>query len=271
MPHGHVGPRLVAVMLCGQGEAPARGSGCWRHRRSAPGRPHAGAAVDRARLRVAALCLERVRARVAAVARALVGAAAALAAGAALLDALLDAGGPRAPRADHAVDWGRGRVACREARREARGAPSSSDAPSGRGTRTIRPEGRPVSAKSAPASGATPPSVALPSCARGIGGARGQSGQVNRRRARNGSSWRGRRTIVAEKPPPRRFLPRPQFGRRESTKRARVRKKMRYFALRSNFIAPLPLLLLRPARLTIASHNIFLRTLKRGWARARSR
>ena len=43
------------------------------------------------------------------------------------------------------------------------------------------------------------------------------------------------------------------------------RKKMRYFALRSNFIAPLPLLLLHPARLTIASHNIFLRTLKQGW------
>ena len=41
---------------------------------------------------------------------------------------------------------------------------------------------------------------------------------------------------------------------------------MRYFALRSNFITPLPLLLLPPARLTIASHNIFLRTLKRGWA-----
>ena len=41
-------------------------------------------------------------------------------------------------------------------------------------------------------------------------------------------------------------------------------KKMRYFALRSNFITPLPLLLLPPARLTIASHNIFLRTLKRG-------
>ena len=40
--------------------------------------------------------------------------------------------------------------------------------------------------------------------------------------------------------------------------------KMRYFALRSNFITPLPLLLLPPARLTIASHNIFLRTLKRG-------
>ena len=80
-------------------------------------------------------------------------------------------------------------------------APSSSDAPSGRGTRTIRAGGRPVSAKSAPASGAAPPSVALPSCARGIGGARGQSGQGNRRRARSGSSWRGRRTIVAEKPP----------------------------------------------------------------------
>jgi len=207
MPHGHVGPRLVAVMLCGQGEAPARGSGCWRHSRSAPGRPHAGAAVDRARLRVAALCLERVRARVAAVARALVGAAAALAAGAALLDALLDAGGPRAPRADHAVDWGRGRVACREARREARGAPSSSDAPSGRSTRTIRAGRRLVSAKSAPASGAAPPSVALRSCARGIGGARGQLGQGNRRRARSGSSWRGRRTIVAEKQPPSRFFP----------------------------------------------------------------
>ena len=42
------------------------------------------------------------------------------------------------------------------------------------------------------------------------------------------------------------------------------REKMRYFALRSNFITPLPLLLLPPARLTIASHNIFLRTLKRG-------
>jgi hypothetical protein len=42
-------------------------------------------------------------------------------------------------------------------------------------------------------------------------------------------------------------------------------EKMRYFALRSNFITPLPLLLLHPARLTIASHNIFLRTLKRGW------
>ena len=165
----------------------------------APGRPHAGAAVDRARLRVAALGLERVRARLAAVARALVGAAAALAASAAVLDAVLGAGGPRAPRADLAVDRGRGRVARREARREARGAPSSSNAPSGRGTRTIRAACMPVSAKSAPASGAAPPSVALPSCARGIGGARGQSGEGNRRRARNGSGWRGRRTIVAKK------------------------------------------------------------------------
>ena len=69
---------------------------------------------------------------------------------------------------------------------------------------------------------------------------------------------------MAEKPPTSRFFPRPQFRTRESTKRARVRKKMRYFALRSNFIIPLPLLLLHPARLTIASHNIFLRTLKRG-------
>ena len=264
MPHGHVGPRLVAVMLCGQGEAPARGSGCWRHRRSAPGRPHAGAAVDRARLRVAALCLERVRARVAAVARALVGAAAALAAGAALLDAVLDAGGPRAPRADLAVDWGRGRVACREARREARGAPSSSDAPSGRGTRTIRAGRRPVSAKSAPPSAVAPPSVALLACARGTGGARGQLGQGNRRRARSGSVWRVRRTIVAEKQPPRRFFSRRQFGRRDSTKRARVRKKMLSLLLSIHL---LPLLLLPPARLTIASHNIFLRTLKRGWRR----
>ena len=191
-----------------------RAGGCWRHRRSAPGRPHAGAAVDRARLRVAKLGLERVRARLAAVARALVGAAAALAAGAALLDAVLDAGGPRAPRADLAVDWGRSRVACREARREARGAPSSSDAPCGRGTRTIRPVCKPVSAKSAPASGAAPPSVALLACARGIGGARGQSGQGNRRWARNGSGWRGRRTIVAEKATCRPLFPRRQFGTR---------------------------------------------------------
>ena len=164
----------------------------------APGRPHAGAAVDRARLRVTALGLERVRARLAAVARALVGAAAALAASAAVLDAVLGAGGPRAPRADLAVDRGRGRVARREARREARGAPSSSNAPSGRGTCTIRAVTRPVSAKSAPASGAAPPSVALPSCARGIGGARGQSGQGNRRRAHSGSGWRGRRTAMTK-------------------------------------------------------------------------
>ena len=138
---------------------------------------------------------------------------AALAASAAVLDAVLGAGGPRAPRADLAVDRGRGRVARREARREARGAPSSSNAPSGRGTCTIRAVTRPVSAKSAPASGAAPPSVALPSCARGIGGARGQSGQGNRRRAHSGSSWRGRRTIVAEKPPTSRFFSRPTSAR----------------------------------------------------------
>ena len=92
-------------------------------------------------------------------------------------------------------------------------APSSSDAPSGRGTRTIRAGGRPVSAKSAPASGATPPSAALLACARGTGGARGQSGQGNWRRARSGSSWRGRRTIVAEKPPTSRFFPTPTSAR----------------------------------------------------------
>ena len=146
-------------------------------------------------------------------------------------------------------------------------APSSSDAPSGRGTRTIRAACMPVSAKSAPASGAAPPSVALLACARGIGGARGQSGEGNRRRARNGSGWRGRRTNVAKKATCRPLFSHAHLSTRESTKRARVRKKMRYFALRSNFIIPLPLLLLHPARLTIASHNIFLRTLKRGWAR----
>ena len=74
----------------------------------------------------------------------------------------------------------------------------------------------PVSAKSAPASGAAPPSVALLACARGIGGARGQSGEGNRRWARNGSAWRVRRTIVAEKATCRPLFSRRQFGTRES-------------------------------------------------------
>ena len=146
-------------------------------------------------------------------------------------------------------------------------APSSSDAPSGRGTRTIRAGGRPVSAKSAPASGAAPPSAALLACARGTGGARGQSGQGNRRWARSGSSWRGRRTIVAEKPPTSRFFSRPTSARENRLNERGSERRcvtLLNFALRSNFITPLPLLLLHPARLTIASHTIFLRTLKRG-------
>jgi hypothetical protein len=94
--------------------------------------------------------------------------------------------------------------------------------------------------KSAPPSGTAPPSVALLACARGIGGTRGQSGQEHRRRARSGSGWRGKRTAMIKM----------VVGRLFPTS-----EKMRYFALRSNFITPLPLLLLHPARLTIASHT----------------